>query len=131
MTVITVFLSSGYCRTGSSNAARSPISRISRLTTAASTGPADEDVGEPHRRLLHRGVWAGGGRRVRSDDHRRAVLQLELARADDDVAGRHAADDRDPAIERWPVSTKVCTALCSGLPSASLPSSATMNTESP
>src|SRR3954452_22023009 len=102
--VITVFFNSGYCRTGSSKNARRPISRISRLTTAASTGRRTKmSVNERMPgsvRLL--GRWRRGDRQgvAAGNRNRRPVLQLELARAHHPVAGLYAAHERDAAAER-------------------------------
>src|SRR3954447_11588182 len=104
--VITVFFSSGYCRTGSSKNARRPISRISRLTTAARTGRRTKmSVNERMPgsvRLLGRWRRGDGQGVAAGDGDRRPVLQLELARAHDEIAGLDAAYQGDVAAEGRP-----------------------------
>src|SRR3954467_6752724 len=98
VTWMTVFCSSGYCRTVRSKNARAPISRISRLTTIASTG-----------RRMKRSVKRMGlflrnlGRLlqallVRQDDLG-GVVQLQLATDHDQVALADALQHRDLAVE--------------------------------
>src|ERR1700709_1305662 len=81
VTVITVLDSFGYCRIGRLVAALKPISRISRLTTSASTGrlmkiSVKAITGAPvsvQRRFCRHRRWRIGGYRDRG-----ARLQLEL-----------------------------------------------------
>src|SRR6516164_398797 len=97
VTVIVVFDSLGYCLIGSPSIARSPISRIRRLTTSASTGRrmkmSVNDTG-----VAEKSVQRGVGRRLRrrraGDRDLRAALQLNLTGGDDLLAGFQPAEYR-------------------------------------
>src|SRR3954467_12753832 len=95
--VITVSSVFGNWRTGRVARPCRPSSRISRLTTEASTGRRMKIevkfMTPPFPAVLGSGLWrAGGGDRV-VDYHPETVLQLELAGGDDLVAGLNAFDD--------------------------------------
>src|SRR4051795_1414903 len=120
--LMTVFDSFGYCRIGSVVAARSPISRISRLTTTDRTGrlmkisvkriaaisisltckahdPAVPDHAATCMMSVARWLRRDLRSRVGRNRHRRARLQLELADGDDLVARLYALDDFDAAFD--------------------------------
>src|SRR5258708_22572656 len=93
VTVITVLSSLGYCRIGSVVSARSPTSRMSRLTTSESTGRrikmSVKDTKAPPA-LFDGSVGRHGGRRRQrvgaGNGDRGAVVELDLAGGGDAVA---------------------------------------------
>src|SRR3954469_13523554 len=120
--LMTVFDSFGYCRIGRVVAARSPIRRISRLTTIDKTGrlmkisvkriaaisisltckahdPAVPDHAATCGGSVSRRLRRNRRRRVSRDRHRRARLQLELADSNDLVARLQALDDFSTAVD--------------------------------
>src|SRR5512135_1492365 len=112
-TVTTAFCVYGYCRTGSRPIERRPSTRITRLTTLASTGRSMKmsvnllfmggDASEDSRVRLRIGhLRIRVVRRLHGvvDHDRRAIAQLELAGRHDGFARLHAFDDRDLVAAR-------------------------------
>src|SRR5262249_15438223 len=90
--VIVVFDSLGYCRIGNSSIDRSPINRISRLTTSASTGrrikiSVKDDIVSVERR----GAWPG--RESLADLDLGAVLNFDLPSGNDPLAWFDPVED--------------------------------------
>src|SRR5688572_27681836 len=97
--VMVVFDSSGYWRTCRLKAALNPTSRMSRLTTEASTGRrmkmSVNDIGQP----LLVGALSGRHQCLRVVDlDQRAVGQLDLSRRDDLLALLEAGGDGDAIL---------------------------------
>src|SRR4051812_37836166 len=98
VTWMTVFWSSGYCRTVRSKKARAPISRISRLTTIARTGRRMK------RSVKRMALFLWHFRRVLQtllvgEDDLGAVVQLELAADHHTLALGDTLQHRDLAVE--------------------------------
>src|SRR5690349_10938218 len=100
--LMTVFDSFGYCRIGSTIAARRPISSISRLTTTDSTGRlmkiSVQDI-ESLEVSVTRRLRRDRRRRIGRDRHARTGLQLELSERNDAVAGLQAFQDLGAALD--------------------------------
>src|SRR5689334_24906540 len=94
--LMTVFDSFGYCRIGSTIAARRPISRISRLTTTDSTRRlmkiSVQDIESLEVAVTQR-LRRDRLRRIGRDRHARTGVQLELSERNDAVDGLQASQD--------------------------------------
>src|SRR3982074_3110646 len=106
VTVITVLSSLGYWRSGSVVSARSPTSRMSRLTTSESTGRRMKMSVKDTRRppsVRQRSVGRHGGRRRQrvggGEGDRGAVGELDLARGGDTVARLQPFEDGHHVVE--------------------------------
>src|SRR5271170_7603157 len=100
--VIVVFEVSGNCRTCSLKAAMPPISRMSRLTTVASTGRRMKRSVKVFIGLSSRsGRFRRGGKRGRIVERDwRIGLELDLARGHHALAGPQPLLDRNPLAAR-------------------------------
>src|SRR5690349_4393523 len=98
VTMITVFSSSGYCRTVRSKKARAPSSRISRLTTVASTGRRMK-ISVKRIGLLPRHFARVLQALLVGEDHLGAVMQLQLPADHDQVAVIDTLQHRDLSVE--------------------------------
>src|SRR5215510_15010051 len=102
VTFTTVFESFGYCRIGSTIAARKPINRISRLTTTDSTGRlmkiSVHDIAWPQKSVARR-LRRNRRRRIGRDRHSGAGLQLELAERDHAVTGLQTLENLGAAVD--------------------------------